>query len=302
MNKEYVAKAVVITGASTGIGKACALRLDEKGVRVFAGVRNESDGTSLKQNASDRLTPVLIDVTIPDTIASARRAIADAVSRDGLTGLVNNAGIYLGGPLEFSSIDEMRKEFEVNLFGAIAVAQAFLPLLRTGRGRIVNMSSISGMIALPFFGPYAASKFALEAISDSWRVELRPWGISVAVVEPGDVDTPIREKVIATLRKARQAFPPEAHELYGPILGLSERQQRRGIPAERVAEAVEHALFARRPKRRYTVGSDAKIVSALRKLPVGFRDWLIARQFPTYGQPLSNTDPEPGNRRSSRKS
>jgi NAD(P)-dependent dehydrogenase (short-subunit alcohol dehydrogenase family) len=302
MNEEYAAKAVVITGASTGIGKACALRLDEKGVRVFAGVRNEPDGASLKQNASDRLTPVLIDVTIPDTIASARRAIADAVSRDGLAGLVNNAGIYLGGPLEFSSIDEMRKEFEVNLFGAIAVAQAFLPLLRTGRGRIVNMSSISGMIALPFFGPYAASKFALEAISDSWRVELRPWGISVAVVEPGDVDTPIREKVIATLRKARQAFPPEVHELYGPILGLSERQQRRGIPAERVAEVVEHALFARRPKRRYTVGTDAKIVSALRKLPVGFRDWLIARQFPTYGQPLSNTDPEPGNRRSSRKS
>jgi NAD(P)-dependent dehydrogenase (short-subunit alcohol dehydrogenase family) len=283
MSGEYSTNAVVITGASTGIGKASALRLDEKGVRVFAGVRSESDGASLRQNASDRLTPVLIDVSIPETIASARQAIMDVVSQDGLAGLVNNAGIYLGGPLEFSSMDDLRNEFEVNLLGAIAVTQAFLPLLRTGRGRIVNMSSVSGLIALPFFGPYAASKFALEAISDSWRVELRPWGISVAVIEPGDVDTPLREKAIATLRKARKAFPPEASELYGPVFGLAERQQRRGIPAERVAEAVEHALFARRPKRRYRVGPDAMIVSVFRKLPAGLRDWLIAKQFPAYG-------------------
>ncbi len=276
MIEEYHRRAVVITGASTGIGEACALRLDDKGVRVFAGVRNEADGASLKQKASDRLTPVLIDVTIPDAIASARQAIADALGQDGLAGLVNSAGIFFGGPLEFSSIDEMRKEFEVNLFGAIAVTQALLPLLRTRTGRIVNISSGSGLIALPFLGPYAASKFALEAISDSWRVELRPWGIWVAVVEPGVVDTPMREKVISTLRKARESFPPEAHELYGSIFGSAERQEERGIPAMRVAEAVEHALFASRPKHRYIVGPDAIILSIFRKLPAGFRDWLIA--------------------------
>jgi NAD(P)-dependent dehydrogenase (short-subunit alcohol dehydrogenase family) len=251
---------------------------------VFAGVRNESDGASLRQNASDRLTPVLIDVTVPDTIASANQTIADAVGGEGLTGLVNNAGIFAGGPLEFCSLDEVRSQFEVNLFGAIAVTQAFLPLLRAGRGRIVNMSSVSGLLALPFLGPYAASKFALEAISDSWRVELRPWGILVAAIEPGLVDTPIQEKALATLKKAREAYPRQAHELYGPIFGLSEREQRRGIPAERVAKAVEHALFARRPKRRYLVGPDARIGSVLRKLPAWLRDWLIAKQFPQYGE------------------
>jgi NAD(P)-dependent dehydrogenase (short-subunit alcohol dehydrogenase family) len=178
------AKAVLVTGASTGIGEACALRLAARGIRVFAGVRSESDGASLRQRASDGLTPVLIDVTVPDAIALARGTVADLVGPEGLAGLVNNAGV----------VDEVRKEFDVNVFGAIAVTQAFLPLLRGGRGRIVNMSSISGRIALPFAGPYAASKFALEAISDSWRVELRPWGIRVAIVEPGEVDTPIRRR------------------------------------------------------------------------------------------------------------
>ncbi len=283
MNPGDPGKSVLITGASTGIGAACALHLDEKGVRVFAGVRKESDGTSLKRSASSRLTPVPIDVTSPETIAAARRAVADAVGAEGLAGLVNNAGVYFGGPLEFSSIDEVRETFEVNLFGVIAVTQSFLPLLRTARGRIVNMSSLSGVFALPFLGPYAASKFGLEAISDSLRVELRPWGISVAVVEPGVVDTPMREKVIATLRKAREAYPPEARELYGPIFGLSERRQERGIRAERVAVAVEHALFARRPKRRYLVGAEAKSVPVFRMLPDGFRDWLIAKHLPKYG-------------------
>ncbi len=245
MKEKYPTKTVVITGASTGIGRACALHLDEKGVRVFAGVRKESDGTSLRQRASDRLSSVLIDVTDPGAIASARAEIEEAVGPKGLDGLVNNAGIFFGGPLEFSSLDGIRQEFEVNVFGAIAMTQALLPMLRTGGGRIVNMSSGSGVIALPFLGPYAASKHALEAISDSWRVELWPWGIWVAVVEPGVVDTPIREKTIATLRKAREGFPPEAHELYGQIFGTAERQQERGIPPKRVAEAVStHCLPA----------------------------------------------------------
>lgn len=282
MNAENTAKAVLITGASTGIGKACALRLDRKGLRVFAGVRNESDGASLKHAASDRLEPVLLDVADSEAIASARRTILNAVGRDGLAGLVNNAGVFYGGPLEFASLDELRNVFEVNLFGAIAVTQAFLPWLRHAKGRIVNMSSVSGLMAIPFLGPYAASKFALEAISDAWRVELRPWGITVAVVEPGNVDTPIFEKALAMLRKAREAYPPEARELYGPVFGFSERHERRTIPADRVAKAVEHALLARRPKRRYLVGPEAKAVPILRKIPVALRDWLITKHLPDY--------------------
>ncbi|NIN63895.1 MAG: SDR family NAD(P)-dependent oxidoreductase, partial [Anaerolineae bacterium] len=169
---------------------------------------------------------------------------------------------------------------------AIAVTQSLLPMLRTGRGRVVNISSGSGLIALPFFGPYAASKFALEAISDSWRVELKPWGIWVALVEPGVVDTPMREKVIATLRKAREAYPPEAHELYGQIFGAAERQEERGIPAVRVAKVVEHALFANRPERRYLVGADTILLSIFRRLPAWFRDWYIARHIATHHRPV----------------
>ncbi len=125
-------------------------------------------------------------------------------------------------------------------------------------------------------------------------MELKPWGIWVAVVEPGVVDTPLREKTIATLRRAREGFPPEAHELYGHIFGSAERQQERGIPAERVAEAVEHALFSRSPKRRYLVGPDAIVFSIFRKLPVAFRDWLIARHIETHHGPQSKPDLESG--------
>ena len=282
MSQRDSSGSVLITGASTGIGEACALRLDKKGIRAFAGVRNAEDGEALRAKGSDRLTPVLIDVTDAASISSARQTIADAVGDEGLTGVVNNAGIYFGGPLEFISLDGIRDEFEVNFFGAIAVTQAFLPLLRTGEGRIVNISSISGLVAFPFMGPYASSKFALEAISDCWRIELRPWGIHVALVEPGDIDTPIWEKGIETLRTVREELPQEADDLYGPVFGLAEKSGRRGIPAERVAEVVEHALCARKPKIRYLVGSDARSVSFFRKLPARFRDWVISRKLPTY--------------------
>jgi NAD(P)-dependent dehydrogenase (short-subunit alcohol dehydrogenase family) len=285
MGEERSGRSVVITGASSGIGKACALRLDGSGVRVFAGVRSEADGMSLKQEASYRLTPILMDVTFPDTIASAHQVVAEAVGGDGLAGVVNSAGIYCGGPLEFTAVEEIREEFEVNFFGAVAVTQAFVPLLRSGRGRIVNVSSVSGVFALPFLGPYAASKFALEAISDSWRVELRPWGIRVSVVEPGVVETPFLEKALAKLREKREKLPPEAHDLYGSIFGLSERHRHKhhGIPADRVARAVEHALFSRRPKLRYLVGAEAKSVPVFRAMPARLRDWIIAKHLPKYG-------------------
>ena len=161
MSKSTSAKAIVITGASTGIGQACALHLDKLGFRVFAGVRNETDASSLEQDSSDRLTPVYIDITKPDSILKASKIMEAELKTVGLHGLVNNAGIVIAGPLEFVPIDALRSQLEINVIGQVAVTQALLPLLRRSRGRIINMSSVSGRVATPFLGPYAASKFAL---------------------------------------------------------------------------------------------------------------------------------------------
>src|SRR3954468_3502434 len=186
---------VLITGASTGIGEATALKLDEAGFRVFAGVRKPEDGERLKAKASDRLSVVQpLDVTDHDSIAKARAQVESELGGVPLRGIVNNAGIGSGGPLEAIDLDEFRQSLEVNTVGALAVTQAFLPLLRSSRGRIVNMSSIGGRLAQPFAGPYIASKFALEGVNDVLRGELLEWGIDVIAIEPGTVATPIWEK------------------------------------------------------------------------------------------------------------
>ena len=179
------AASVVITGASTGIGAACALALDKLDFRVFAGVRKRADGEALQAQASAKLTPVELDITNSNEIAAALKTIAGEVGDAGLTGLVNNAGIGVVGPLEIVSLDELRRQFEVNVIGLIAVTQALLPLLRKARGRVVNMSSIAGRAAMPYMGPYAASKHALEALSDALRIELQHTGVRVSVIEPG---------------------------------------------------------------------------------------------------------------------
>ena len=188
------APSVVITGASTGIGEACALHLDQLGWRVFAGVRKDSDGEALQRKASPRLMPVRIDVTDAASIAGAREIVARELGDRGLDGLVNNAGVVVAGPLEFVPMDDLRRQLEINVIGQIAVTQAFLSFVRTARGRIVNIGSVSGKMATPFVGPYAASKFAMEALTDALRCELRPWGIQVSIVEPGSIATPIWEK------------------------------------------------------------------------------------------------------------
>src|SRR3972149_6942761 len=196
--------AVVVTGASTGIGRACVQRLDTMGFRVFGGVRREVDGESLKSETSDRVTPILIDVTDSVSIASAAEVVAAAVGEAGLAGLVNNAGIPVPGPLEFLPLEDIRRQLEVNVIDQIAVTQAFLPLLRKGRGRIVNVGSIAGKFATPFLGPYTASKHAMEGLSDALRQELRPWGIHVALVEPGSIATPIWQKGQANANEIEQ--------------------------------------------------------------------------------------------------
>lgn len=272
-------RSVVITGASVGIGQACALRLHALGWRVFAGVRRAEDGERLAQETSPRLTPVLLDVTDSEAIAAAAAQVDAALQGGGLHGLVNNAGIAVAGPLEYLPLDELRRQFEVNVIAQVAVTQAFLPALRRATGRIVNMSSISGLVTTPLMGPYSASKFALEALTDAMRRELAPWGLHAAAVEPGAIATPIWERTLAASDRLLKRMPPEMDARYGRGVAAMQKGARRsaaeGAPPEAVARAVEHALSARRPRTRYLVGRDARLASLLAWLPDTWLDRLV---------------------------
>jgi len=275
-------RTVIITGASTGIGEACALRLDKAGWRVFAGVRKEEDAQRLKSEASDRLTPIMLDVTNQAQIDAAAKTVAGATGAAGLQGLVNNAGITVNGPLEYLTSDDLRKQFEVNVFGQVAVTQAFLPLLRTVRGRIVNMTSIGGLATPPFLGPYCASKHAMEALSDALRQELRPWKMHVAIVEPGNIATPLWEKGMRDADDFEKNLPEEALVHYGKAINAVRKAAvkfgKAAIPPDRVARAVEHALTSGRPRTRYIVGFDATIQRILDDvLPDRLHDAVTAR-------------------------
>lgn len=280
---EVNGRVFVITGASTGIGAACALRLDARGYRVFAGVRGEADGARLEGMASSRLRRLMLDVTVEDSVASAAQSVADVVGEEGIQGLVNNAGIVLVGPMECLPVNELRRQFETNVVGPIAVTQRFLPLLRKGAGRVVNMGSITGRIAPPFLGPYGASKHALRALTDVLRMELRPWGIEVSLVEPGAVRTPIWEKSRDSAEALLAHYPEDTQRLYDGALdalrsvGMA-RISRMGIPAEKVAAVVERALVASRPKARYLVGLDARLQAlAARLVPDRLRDRIVRK-------------------------
>jgi NAD(P)-dependent dehydrogenase (short-subunit alcohol dehydrogenase family) len=275
-------RSVLVTGASTGIGRATALRLDGSGWKVFAGVRREEDAEALRGKASERLTPVTLDVTDAEQIAAAAERVARE-SDGGLEGLVNNAGVAIPGPLETVPIDDLRHQLEVNLVAYVAVTQAMLEQVRRAEGRVVFLSSIGGRIAFPFGGPYHASKFATEAIGDVFRQELRPWGLRVSIIEPGSIDTPIWER---GQRKAEEieAKSPRTNLLYGAALDkfrkVIEDTAERGIPPEKVARAISHALESRRPKSRYLVGLDAKVQARLQPLiPAAVFDRIVARQL-----------------------
>jgi NAD(P)-dependent dehydrogenase (short-subunit alcohol dehydrogenase family) len=275
--------AIVITGASTGIGKECALHLDRLGYRVFAGYRKEADAQSLRDMASERLTPILLDVTGSESIAAAVEAVDAATKFGPLLGLVNNAGVGVGGPLEYIPIDEVRWQFEVNVLGLIAVTQAFLPALRRAPGaRIVHIGSIAGKVTTPLMGPYCASKHAVESISDAFRGELAPWGIHSCVVEPGMIETPIWSKANDAIVEAETKFSAEARERYGSSFALMGRRfakaAKAAAPAQLVADAVEHALTAPRPKTRYLVGKDARAGAFLRwLLPDRGLEWVLSK-------------------------
>jgi NAD(P)-dependent dehydrogenase (short-subunit alcohol dehydrogenase family) len=275
-------KSVVITGASTGIGAACALHLDKLGLRVFAGVRRQTDAEALKSKASSRLVAIALDVADSLSVSTAASAVAGAVGDAGLDGLVNNAGVVVTGPVEFLPLPELRRQLEINVVGQVAVTQAFLPLIRAARGRIVNMGSIAGRLATPFSSAYGASKFALEALTDALRLELAPWGISVSIIEPGAVATPIWEKGMKNGAAMLAAAPPEALVLYAEALEAfkrtSEHTAKNATDPMDVARAVEHALTAAKPKTRYVVGRRARIRAAMALLvPDRMRDTMVAK-------------------------
>jgi NAD(P)-dependent dehydrogenase (short-subunit alcohol dehydrogenase family) len=274
-------KNVLVTGTSTGIGHSTALELARRGWRVFAGVRKEADGDALKREAEGEVHIVLLDVADEASIDSAAALLAEQTGGK-LHGLVNNAGVYLGGPLELMRPEEIRKTLDVNVTGLLLLTRACLPLLRAAQGRIVNISSISGLIAMPGVSVYAASKHAVEAVTDALRVELQPFGIKVVAVEPGGVKTPIWDKGAKRDAAAREdRGTAETRELYAPIVRLLEKLNAKpgGLPPEALAEVVTEALESARPKNRYLVGKDAKALKMLTRLPDGLRDKAIAAKI-----------------------
>jgi NAD(P)-dependent dehydrogenase (short-subunit alcohol dehydrogenase family) len=267
---------VLVTGAGRGIGRAIALELASQGWDVHAGVRRPEDGEQLRQ-ASPKISPVTLDITNPDHLAQLPGALGGR-----LDGLVNNAGIVVSGPIEAVSPEDLRRQFEVNLVSQVAVTQSVLPLLRSARGGIVFISSISGRVSSPFMGAYAASKFALEGLADALRVELRPWGIRLSLVEPGSIDTDLWRNVDQTVDEVEAGLSPGHRQLYGKQIGamrkLSARIAKQAAPPDRVTAAVAQALSATRPRARYLVGRDAKLqVAANAVLPVRVMDAAAAR-------------------------
>lgn len=254
---------VLISGASRGIGRATALRLARAGWTVYATVRNVADGEELVAAATGaELVPLQLDVTSDEQIAALDGALPTR-----LDAIVNNAGIVVSGPLETLSAADLREQFEVNVVGAVALTNLVLPRLRASHGRIVFVSSLSGMISTPMTGAYNASKFALEAIADAWRLELRPWGIKVALVEPAMTDTDLWRQAPETLETEAAGMAAEHRELYADHLeGMRRtipRIQKMAKPVDGVAAAIEKALTASRPRARYPVGVDVKVQAAL---------------------------------------
>lgn len=265
-----MARLALVTGTSTGIGRAIAIHLAQRGFEVLAGVRKAED-------APPGLEPIVLDVTSDDDIAAA----AGRVGRT-LHALVNNAGIAVNGPVEVVPVEQWRRQFEVNLIGQVAVTRALLPALLNSRGRIVNISSISGRVAWPLIGPYTASKFALEAVTDALRREVGPLGVHVVSVEPGGIATPVWDKSRAEGERMLSAMPADARRRYDGLIGgivhHAERLARDGLPPEAVAEVVADALTARRPRTRYVIGGQAKAQAVLaRLLPDRAFDALVAR-------------------------
>ncbi len=273
-------KAVLITGTSSGIGRACALHLDKLGYKIYAGVRKEEDAVKLKGEASQKLTPLILDVTDDESVVSAVTRIKQESGGE-LYGLVNNAGIGISGVLEVTPTDEMRKVMEVNVTGMFAVTKECLPLIRQAKGRIINIGSTSSFLPFPGSSVYCASKFAVRAMTDSLRMEMKLFDVPVILVAPGAVESEIWEKSAAYKKKLRESVDPELAELYRPFIKYGDKllAEVKPIPALEAAEAVAHALSSPKPKLYYLVGKDARGAYKAAKLPKRLFDWMVMKHI-----------------------
>jgi NAD(P)-dependent dehydrogenase (short-subunit alcohol dehydrogenase family) len=275
-------RTVLITGCSSGIGQATARLLAAEGFQVLAGVRSEERAATLLDPRLPSLVPVQLDVTQVDQIEQVLAMLDGRFGEKGLYALVNNAGLGLPAALELATLEEVRRVIEVNTIGPLRLVQRCLPHLRRGAGRVVNMSSVNGVLAIPTLGAYSASKFALEAISDTLRVELRPWGITVSLIQPGQINTAIFAKGRAALAQRAGQIPAHLQAGYGPLYACAGRFNERGARSssspEKVARVVLRVLRAGRPKARYKVGLDAYGLTLLQSLlPQRLLDRVLAR-------------------------
>lgn len=276
-------KSVLISGASSGIGKALSLELDRQGYQVFAGVRKAEDAEALRSLASSQLTPIILDVTLPETITNTCREVSEKAGGE-LFGLVNNAGISISGAMEFMPILEFRRQLEVNVIGQLALTQACLPMLRKGFGRLIFISSAAGRLVTPFNGPYGISKAGLIALADSLRLELAPWKINVSVLMVGSVQTPIWEKSSHLAGEIRRRLPTDAWGLYGTMQKRAGKfylqAGNNGMRVEEVVRIIQGVLMAKHPKAYLLVGRDSVMIELVAKLlPVSWRDWLVRKRM-----------------------
>ena len=277
---------ILVSGASTGIGYSIVRRLATKGVPVFAGVRKSTDADRLKSELGPNVHPLILEVTQDASVSLARAEVDRVLSSSGgiLYGLVNNAGIVVGGPLEAIAPSHFLDQFNVNVVGVHRLTQAFASAIRASRGRIVNIGSDSGLMAVPFMGPYCASKFAIEAYSDSLRMELSPLGVQVCIVEPGNTQTPIWDKSLGAAESNFATNSEEVRSSYAveisQMIVAARKLEKNAGSVDLVVNAVEHALLAARPKTRYLIGSDAKLSKFLNRfVPDRIRDRLIRSQM-----------------------
>ncbi|HWP64663.1 MAG TPA: SDR family oxidoreductase [Candidatus Limnocylindria bacterium] len=275
--------AIVITGASTGIGEHCAVALAKRGYRVFAGVRKPADGEALRARAGAALEPLLLDVTSEAQRRDGARTVEQALAGAPLTALWNNAGITVNGPLEFVPLDELRRQLEVNVVGQVAATQAFLPQLRRARGRILITGSVGGFFTTPMLVPYCMSKYAMEAMADGLRRELGRFGIEVSLLEPGGIQSRIWEKGVRESEAFLETAPPQLMELYGPLVNavrrLAPEMERASHSPDVVLAAVVHALESPRPKTRYRMGHNSRVQRIVSFLPDRWQDALVARML-----------------------
>ena len=272
----------LITGTSTGIGEACVARLADLGWTVYAGVRRPEDADRLKADHVGDVRPVILDVSKPEDITRVVEEISRESGDRGLQALVNNAGVGVGGPVEYVTEADWRWVFDVNFFGVIGLTRTAIPLLRSGHGRIVHIGSVGGRLSSPGLAPYSASKHAIEALAEAQRHEFARSGtpIKVALIEPGEVKTAIWDKAAATADEIERSLDDIGRKRYQWLLdesrGFIAEGREKGVPASKVAEAVEHALTARRPKARYLVGPDAKLAGHIvTRLPDRLRDAFV---------------------------